>query len=53
MEVTQSGCMCGCLCTQEHGGRLEKDESGVCEAHLPHQGSPLVIVVVVRGRTES
>lgn len=44
---------CGCLCTQGHAGRLEKYESGVCEAHLHDQGSPLVIVAVVRGGTES
>lgn len=40
VEVTQSDCMCGCLCTQGHRGRLQKCESGVCEAHLHHQGSP-------------
>lgn len=53
VEVRHSDCMCGCLCTQGHTGRLEKYESGVCEAHLHDQGSHLVIIAVVRGRTKS
>lgn len=48
VEVTHSGY----LCTQGHAGRLEKYESGVCEAHLHDQGSPLVIIAAMRGRTE-
>lgn len=53
VEVTHSDYMCGWLCTQGHAGRLEKYESGVCEAHLHDQGSPLVIIAVVRGKTEN